>query len=55
MKRRHTNAVALTFVAMIGLVASVGTAQEAQVDRTELPVKRPLVPPPTSTSSPVRD
>jgi arylsulfatase A-like enzyme len=45
MKRRHTNAVALTFVAMIGPVASVGTAQEAQVDRTELPVKGPWYPP----------
>ncbi len=48
MKTRHVFAVALAFLMVIGLGASVSMAQEAQVDRTELPVKGPWYPPITT-------
>ena len=48
MKTRYVFAVAMTFLMGIGLGTSVGIAQEAQVDRTELPVKGPWYPPITT-------
>jgi arylsulfatase len=48
MKSGHTLAVALAFLIMTSLGASVGMAQEAQLDRTELPVKGPWYPPITT-------
>lgn len=48
MKTRQLFGVALTFLVVTGLGTSAVMAQEAQVDRTELPIKGPWYPPITT-------
>jgi arylsulfatase A-like enzyme len=48
MKTRHVFVVVLALLMMNGLCTSVGLALEAQVDRTELPLKGPWYPPITT-------
>ena len=48
MKTRRVFAAALAVLVASGLGVAVGLAQEAQVDRTELPVKAPWYPPITT-------
>jgi arylsulfatase A-like enzyme len=48
MKTRHLFVVVLALLMVSSLGTSVGMAQEAQVDRTELPIKGPWYPPITT-------